>query len=339
LNNNLKPVFAVSVTYGKRWHFLKQAMESMKLVGVDKAIIVNNGSADNISELVNEYCGDWASVIDLGRNTGSANAFKSGMEAAVLSGAEFVLLLDDDNVLESGALQVLLDGWRDGEDLASESDRAVLAFRPEHQADIAEGLNVKRINPRADSFFGFHVYDIAFKLWRRTPFYSKKINQKNIQSNIRFDVAPYSGMFFHRKVLEKHGFPDPKFVLYADDTEFSYRLAAAGGGTWLLTDACIRDLESSWNVKKRFGSTFDIWLSGEGDRRAYYAMRNQAYFEKYCRKHSRLMRAINKIVYLGALRIISLVSGRDLRYKLLMAAMHDGEIGKLGVCDKFPLVN
>lgn len=332
-----KTTYLVTVTYGNRWHLLFQALESAFRAGLDHAIVVDNGASEPIKQRVAESFGEKASVVTLGKNTGSANGFKAGLQGALKAGADFILLLDDDNTLEIDALNVLKAGWFKLSPSLPWSHRVMLGFRPEHQADVAEGVAESRVNQHPNSFFGFRVRDIPFKLWRRTGLFQRAVQGKPLPKQIRMSVAPYSGMFFHRELLEIHGLPNEQLILYADDTEFSYRVTRAGGEIWLLTGARITDLESSWNVRKRFSSSFEGLLTGEGDRRAYYAVRNQAFFEMHCRSHNTLMRSVNRAVYLALLAYFARRSGKHGRHQLLLQAIADGEHAQLGENPAYPL--
>ena len=330
-------IVAVTVTYSRRWNFLHQSIASALGEGIRYALVVSNAAKDTIAEEAAKEFGAAVKVVDLPANTGSANGFKVGIEAAVAQGAEYILLLDDDNVLVPGALAALAAAHADLARSISRDRLAVLGFRPDHQPDIAAGLPLARVVPHPDSFFGFHLADIPFKFWRRTCLARRHYAGHLLPERVKLDVAPYSGMFFHRSVVENIGTPDPDLVLYGDDTEFSYRLTKAGGGIWLIPAARLSDLEASWNIKDRFRSSFEGWLCGGEDLRAYYGARNGAYFERHCRPHNSLVRAINRQIYLLGLRFFACRLSKMGRYQLLRSAIADGENRKLGVNTRFHL--
>src|SRR6185312_284375 len=164
------PIFAVTVTYGQRRSLLEQMLTATLAEGVRNIVIVDNGAGWDVGELVSQYPDASLHMVSMGSNQGSAAGFAAGMSAAMQAGAEMIWLLDDDNRPLPGARRALLDAY----DVllthgGGKQDTAVLAFRPEHQADVAMGVPQARINPRRSSFLGFHVLDIPYKLWRRTP--------------------------------------------------------------------------------------------------------------------------------------------------------------------------
>jgi GT2 family glycosyltransferase len=323
-------VCVVTVTYGKRWHFLRESLASARLEGVARAVVVDNGSREDIQSLASAEFGDFVEVVRMGRNTGSAGGFKAGLSRALARGSDFLLFLDDDNRLEPSCLARLRAAHAEAAAMVPVESLAVLAYRDRQAGIAARGFKMPR-----SAFFGFRIEDVPCKLFRRTSLGRRWIARRASAARVTVSVAPYSGLFFHRSVPHMHGLPDDRFMLYADDTEFSYRLTRAGGQIFLLTEARIVDMELSWNI--RFGNTFDRLLLGDGDFRAFYWTRNNAYFERWKRDGGGLLRAINRGLYLSALRLRAAVLQRGKRFDLLIHAIRDGEAGRLGEHPEFPL--
>ncbi len=308
-----------------------QSLQSAFREGIDSAVVVNNASNDAISDLCTLEFGEKVSVISLVSNTGSANGYNVGMKMALDKGAQYILLLDDDNVLELGALHVMMIAYSKALQVTQSENLVILGYRPEHQGDIAEKILYKRVKANQNSFFGFSVIDIPFKLFRRTFWFKRSIEIKIIPDLIKLDIATYSGMYFNSSLLKKHGYPDPRIVLYGDDTEFSYRITRAGGAIYLVVTAQLRDLEKSWKAHNLYSSSFMGWLFGEGDNRVYYSARNEAYFEHCVRPHNILIRSINKIFYMTVMKCYALITGKMNRYRLITNAISDGEAKRLGM--------
>jgi GT2 family glycosyltransferase len=328
-------VTVVTVSYGRRRHLLRQVLAALPAQGVAKAVVVDNGSLDDLRSLESEF-GPWVEVVRVERNTGSAGGFRAGLEHALAAGCEYLWLLDDDNLPQPGALQELLEARRDLQQNADPDQFALLSFRPEHQADLAAGVPLRRCYPRPGCFFGFHLLDLPYKIWRRTRFGSPR-RSAAMPKVIPVPFAPYSGFFCHRSLVERIGLPNPELVLYADDTEFTSRLTALfRGKIYLVPNSRIDDLESSWNTKARFGSSFSGWICGDSDIRAYYASRNQAYHEMN-RDHCPATRALNRCAYLFGLAILALLKRRMPRFRLLLEAIRSGEAARLGMAERFPL--
>lgn len=329
-------ICVVTVTYGRRLNLLHQLLASLPPQGVGAAIVVDNGSFDDIQSLRDEF-GDWVEVVRLDQNTGSANGFKVGIEAALAKGAEFVWLLDDDNVPRPETLAVLRNAFHDLLRGGDPSRLAVAGFRRDHQADVAAGLPVDRAFAKPDSFFGFHWRDIFFKVWRRLPTVQRRASPVALLPYMLMPFVTYSGLFVHRSLIEALGTPDPRFVLYCDDNEFTWRITRAGGKIWLVTGAEIDDLEASWNIKARFTNSIEGWLKGGTDLRAYYAARNEAYFEVHCRVVNSCTYRVNRFLYLKLMTLAARYYRAGSRHALLLRAIEDGTNGLLGTREEFRL--
>jgi GT2 family glycosyltransferase len=329
--------FLVTVTYAARWDLLRNALASAKSEGIDRAVVVDNGAAVDIAALARTEFGDFVDVVTLGRNTGSAGGFKVGLQRALDLGAHYILLLDDDNEMQSGCMAALTAAYQKYQTYTPEDRLAILAYRSDRQTDAAINLSSSGMQGNRNAFFGFDIGDVPFKLFRRTPWGRRWIAHRPLLPLVVVDVAPYSGMYFHRAVPELLGLPDERFFLYADDTDFSYRLTRAGGSIVLATDACLRDQELSWNVKKRFNNTFDALLRGDGDFRAFYSTRNNAYFERHAAGDHRLLRSLNRTIYMLLLHARAVMTGQIARFRLLQRAVNEGEAGLLGEHVEFPL--
>lgn len=329
-------VIAVIVTYADRRALVNSVLQTLPEQGVTSVVVVDNGAVWPVREELAAKYGDFVDVIDLGRNTGSAVGFASGIQHALDLGADYIWLLDDDNRPCGHALTKLRDAMAEVAADTPHDRLAVLAFRPEHQADVAAGVPSHRINPRPDSFRGFHILDIPYKIWRRTPWGRPRVRGQ-LPATVVLEQAPYSGLLFHRDLISRIGLPNAAFVLYADDTEFSYRVTEIGGQIRLVTSAVLDDLESSWNTKARFRNGFAGMLRGAGDFRAYYGMRNGAHFDDTHLKRNPFVFWLNRTVYMRLLSLFSVALGQRRRYQLLREAVRDGLSGRLGVNRNFPL--
>ena len=329
-------VTVVTVTYGERRDLLRQVLDALPAQGVGKVVVVDNGAPWPVKAELAAAHGDWVHVVEMGRNTGSAPGFAAGMQRALDLGAEYLWLLDDDNRPEPGCLVALLHAYAGLREQCPADRLAVLAFRPEHQADVAAGVPLRYVNPRRNSFRGFHVLDVPYKIWRRTPWGRPRV-RGGLPAQVVLHVAPYSGLLFHRAVVERYGLPRADFVLYADDTEFSYRITQSGGKIVLVTAAELRDMESSWNVRAAHANSFSILLHQGSDFRAYYGTRNGAYLETHVQSHTPLVYALNRSIYLAILTIQARLQGKQARLALVRQAIADGTAGRLGMHPDYPL--
>jgi rhamnosyltransferase len=100
-------VIAVVVTYQPGLDVLAELLNVL-VKQVDSVIIVDNGSAIDVSLCFKQYSLRQVSVLRLGKNMGIAFAQNRGIELARGLEAQFVLLMDQDSIPEPGMVQALL---------------------------------------------------------------------------------------------------------------------------------------------------------------------------------------------------------------------------------------
>ncbi|KKZ19480.1 hypothetical protein AAY84_06565 [Serratia marcescens] len=291
---------------------------------VKKIVIVDNGSGEenksNLSAIAEAYP-QTVIILTMDSNTGSAGGFYTAMEnAASINGVDFILALDDDNKIAYEDINKLACYWQGHVNKNAEDNTALLALREDrlHYMKFIETRNNDVLLGAKNSFMGFHVAN-----------YVKKIigvsnKKKIIGDKIVSPIAPYGGMFFHKGLLKKHGFPKKEMYLYCDDTEFSYRITKAGGEIIIIPDAKIVDLDQSWDSgarKKRFNSPV---LETKDDFRVRYSFRNRVYFERKNLVTNKLIYMLNIIIYLSDLSVKAACYGKLKRVGLVIRSIRDG---------------
>ena len=324
----------VTVTYGDRIDYLHALLQrAFCIENVGRAVIVSNASTSDIS-LLEEQWAPRLRVISLETNTGSANGYAVGIAAALADEADYIWLMDDDNAPMRGALSALHDRLATSSAVHGMENAAVLGFRPTHQSAIAQGIEARHAYPPRSSFLGFHYRQIAFKIWRRIR---PAPGTHRPASIVSMPYAPYGGLLASAMLFKRIGLPKCELVLYADDTEYTYRITAGGGVIELVTCAEIEDLEHSWYLREAHPNNFLRLLHGRSDFRAYYGIRNLAWFERNVWRTSWLEYALNSAIYMILLKYFALRSGQPQRYRLLRDAIREGRTNQLGLCDRFPL--
>ncbi|MDE1166975.1 MAG: glycosyltransferase [Pseudomonas sp.] len=326
----------VTLTYGDRLHYLQALINrSLACSQIERVIVVSNASSADLNALPRRWPGQ-IELIDLPSNTGSANGYAVGIEAALRRGAEYIWLMDDDNAPTLGAVETLHRRLRECEQKLGRDQTAVVGFRPTHQADVAAGVPERFATQPRSSCFGFHIAQLPYKVWRRLP-WGKPHSSAKKPALMPVPFATYGGLLAHRSVYEKIGLPLGELVLYADDTEYTRRITAAGGQIFLVTDALLDDLEDSWNIKARTNNIYECFLLGNSDMRAYYTARNQAWFDKHVWAGSTWLYALNRTLFLFLLRQVAKRSGSGRRLGIIEQAISDGESGRLGLHKSYPL--
>jgi GT2 family glycosyltransferase len=175
---------------------------------------------------------------------------------------------------------------------------------------------------------GFHLMIPPRPVARLLGFHRPKRTQK--EPAIAVPLAPYGGLFFHKSVLAKLGYPNERFFLYNDDTEYTYRFTSAGGKLFLIPGSILSDLDTSWHVIRK-GETFvSHFLLADSDWRIYYSTRNQSYVSRHLWCRSFGLYSLNKWAFFLLLSLYALRHGKWRRLVLIARASRHGELGELG---------
>ncbi|HTN71594.1 MAG TPA: glycosyltransferase [Methylomirabilota bacterium] len=334
-SNNIQyaHTFAVTVTYDDRYRLLQHVVSGAFANGVEKIIIVDNGSALASKESIQKLelaSNGRVTVVVLPNNRGSAAGFKAGVEyAQACSDCEFLWLLDDDNHPTEGALAELLTQHHKLSQSVASNKLALVSLRKdwEEHKKVAQGVPVHKAFPRRSSFMGFHFLTPP-RIWSRF-FPPNRVLPKEA-TPIEIPFAPYGGLFFHKSAVAKLGYPNERFFLYNDDTEYTYRFSQDGGKLFLVPSSVVCDLEPSWHVLDKGETLFSHLLNANSDLRIYYATRNQSYLARHFWMGSLITYTFNKWAFFLLLGLFALKHGKWKRVALIARAVRQGEVGELG---------
>lgn len=287
-------VCAVIVTYGDRFHLLKQVMEACYKEGVNKIIVVDNASSENSRNKLKEYekyHKDNLKVIHLDENTGSAGGYKRGLqEAYKCKDCEYIWLLDDDNMPQKNSLKILKDFWNSLYN--QQKDKITLLSNR-----VDKNLN-NLLTPVDNSFLGFHFKNFFIK-----------------RKDANIEVAPYGGLFFHKVLIDKIGYPNEKFFLYVDDYEWTYKISKI----ILIKDSLIKDIDKTTIKTSKINNFFNKTYN-----QLYYGIRNRIIWEKSEFVNNKFIYFFNMFLYLNILFLINLKYINIFKLKIFLKAIFDG---------------
>ncbi len=325
----MQKITSVIVTYSNRFHLVKQVIESILDEGIENIIVIDNNSEKESREQLKNLelqMDNKIKVIYHEKNLGSAGGFKRGIEEAYKSDCDFIWLFDDDNIAKKGALNSLLSFWN--KKSLDKQNSMLISLRKdrkqyyksikENDKDILTGKN--------NSFMTFDFIGyIKNKL-------SKREESKEYDKNYgEVNQAPYGGMFFHKSLVEKIGYPNEDFFVYTDDTEYSYRVIKNNGKIYAVLDSLLEDIDISWHdVEFKKGLFSSPILDTPSNFRVYYTFRNRVYFELNNRVNNKYIYFFNMFVFMSRLFISVLFRFKFKRFNLVIQAINDGLLGNLG---------
>ena len=186
-----------------------ELLESLKKINSPefKVLVVdNNSTSDDVNKLKINYKG-FIDVIECDTNLGFAGGNNVGINKALNENADYILLINNDTIVELNFLNVLIDK------ILSEKDIGIVA---------------PQIN----------YYDEPEKIWsaggkinkiRGAGVALENIYEKDKIDNDRFvDFVSGCCMLIRKDVFRKAGLFDDSFFLYVEDTDFCFRVRKAG---------------------------------------------------------------------------------------------------------------
>lgn len=256
--------------------------------------VINNNSPDNSLEKSKELSKNvfFKSIfIDNNENFGVAKGNNQGIEAALSDGCEYVLLTNNDVVLQPDTISLLYE-------------RHV-----EYKAD----MSVPKI----------YYADTDKRLWacggylnkfRGTSFHygDKEVDNGQFDRNKKVEYSPTCFMLINKSVFDKVGMMDEKYFVYYDDTDFVYRAVNKEKlSLYYFYEPVLYHKESY--CTRNTSSNF----------KDYYTMRNRIYFEKKF-NHFFAIKYFMNVSYHLIFRKITLRNDKE-RWDLLYKAMKDGK--------------
>ncbi|MEN6520996.1 MAG: glycosyltransferase family 2 protein [Armatimonadota bacterium] len=222
-------------------------------------ILVDNGSTDGTAEAVRSAFSD-VEVIETGQNLGFAGGNNIGIRRSLDSGADAVLLLNNDTVVAPEFLSPLVKVLYRSDDIAA-------------------------VNPL------IYYYDQPDVIWsaggeidRRTGIaYQRYLDIKDVgqfRGETAVDYGVGAALLICREAIEKVGLLDPDYFLYYEESDWCFRARDAGYKTIFTPESKI------WHKVSR-------GFEGRSAAQLYYFCRNRLYFLKKRRvKSSRLLRIV-----------------------------------------------
>ena len=262
---------AICVVTYKRQELLANLFESfLKLtVAPWRIVIVDNEKSERTAEMVADLdkqvtrqwgktiadaCGNEHRVVYAPQddNLGGAGGFSAGVRKAYELGAEWFWVMDDDVAVESEGIERLAK-WTPRHDViqGSRYDYDGGPFYWQYHFIVSLGIP----DPIAPAAFGPAGYRVM-------------------------NTMCFEGGLFRRRVVEKIGFPDPRFFIYWDDTIYGY-LASKVTNPIIVPDMVMR--------RTRVIDNWDIaglrQLNSTSDMNRYHIMRNRGYMARYFMAH------------------------------------------------------
>ncbi len=292
----------VIVTYN-RLDLLKECIDCVlkQNVPFNKIYIINNNSTDGTKEYLDTISNDKINITNLKQNIGGAGGFSIGVEKAYSELIDWILLIDDDAMLNTNFNMYINNAINAYPD--------ILAFSGTVITNSKIDFNHRRHLVKPGRFIETHS----------SP-------QDYAKDYFDCDFASFCGLMISRKIIKNIGFPNKEFFIWYDDTEYSLRIGKYSK---------IRNINTATLNHKTLVTSKKEQISWKN----YYGRRNQLYIiRKYFQKkdeHKFLLLSFISILKNKLLYIISRKKKYKYKYTLYIDSIYDAKHGKLGSNKKY----
>lgn len=157
--------------------------------------------------------------IRMHENTGSAGGFHEGIKRAYEKGYDLIWVMDDDGKAKSNTLEKLIQNVNNDEavlhPLVLDEDEKVFSFGCWLNLDMKNEILLKTIDE-------FNTY----------------LQDKKINNNMIFSLGtPFNGTLIPRKIIKTVGYPNPKYFIWGDESEYIKRIVKSGFKSFIVLDA------------------------------------------------------------------------------------------------------
>lgn len=263
-----RPTLSIVIVSWNEWPKLELCLTSIyDNTSCDiEVLVVDNGSADRTPELVRQHF----PKVDLHcniRNQGASKALNVGFARAR---GEFVLKLDADTELLPGCLDRLLD---------------FLRRHPEVDVVGPRTLNTDgTIQETARGFPGalsgiFGRQSTLTRWFPNNPISRRYLARDFLKATEPFEVDQVGGAFmlFRRRILTEIGYLDEGYYHYWDDTDWCFRMRAAGRRLFCVPAA--RAYHHEGNARGKRKRPKRIWMFHYNAYRFYTRWRTLGYWD------------------------------------------------------------
>lgn len=216
--------------------YVKDCMDSLLPEGFP-ILIIDNASSDHSAEYMDEYARQFPNqvrVIRMEKNTGFCGAVNKGITEC---NSEYVILLNNDTVIEAGFCKALLDRIESDENIFSVSSRMINMKQPMLLDDTG---------------------DLYCALgWAFAP--AKDQSVKEYLKPCKIFAACAGAAIYRRAIFEQIGLFDDNHFAYLEDIDIGYRAKLYGYENWYEPSAKVYHAGSGVSGSRH--NTFKVTIS------------------------------------------------------------------------------
>jgi GT2 family glycosyltransferase len=209
MENKKETVCAIVVTYNRK-KLLKECLDAIlaQTHPLDSIIVIDNASTDGTPEFLKENGYLKNKKIDyvrLSENNGGAGGFHEGVKRGYEKGFDWLWLMDDDVRADYECLKIIMN-FRD-------KIKVIVPTRISIDLKLEEFAAVK-----------YNLKNPFILDSREVSIIDKYKIFDNLPSSVFVEDFSFEGPLIHKSIVEKIGYPKKDFFIFADDTDYSFKI-------------------------------------------------------------------------------------------------------------------
>lgn len=170
--------------------------------------VVDNASTDDSVKAINNLYNGKVYLIQNQVNLGGSGGFNTGIEKVLNKNYKYIMLLDNDVVLDREAIQKLYEFLETNLDVGIVGSKICFLDNPEYIQELGA--------------------DIDFNNFTIKPYYKNYIDNELIPEIVECDYVPACSLLVRTSTIRKVGIMKSSNFIYWDDIEWGYRFKKAG---------------------------------------------------------------------------------------------------------------
>lgn len=201
----MQPLIGIVIVNWNGENFLKDCLDSVRTQTYEslKCVIVDNNSTDASVDLIKNYYSDVSLILN-NENLGVAEGNNQGINYWLNRGAKYIVLLNNDTKLDPNLISNLFETMGDDSSIAAGCPKIYYFDEPE--IIFSAGGTFSKFKARG---------------------FERGQNEKDIGVYNEICDVTYSStccLMVRAEIFRAVGFMDTDYYMYADDTDFIYRL-------------------------------------------------------------------------------------------------------------------
>jgi len=204
-----KNVVAITLNWNGK-EFIEDCIDALLSTNYEplEIIVVDNGSTDGSVRFLKEKFGESILIIENGENFGYSRGFNVGFRKAQKKGADYILVLNNDTVINSNAIKELVNVFELFNDAGFVTGKVYDFYKPNVLQTIGRTFNQK-------TFDSTHIG-------------SGELDQGQYDDIKVMESIDDVFMMVRKEVIERIGGYDPIYYLYWEETDWLERGKIAG---------------------------------------------------------------------------------------------------------------